>query len=495
MSKTVKTSTILNTTIDYRVGGFILLLCLLLLPLISFGTEEFPDTPAGDRASEILELINGSTSQSVEDYIGAAFAPSFRDGFPMQAHKSAFSMTRDSFGKLEIHEIEQSTPDNMAVVFKSADKEAYLRMVVQVEPDEPHRVLSLGFVPVQAPVENDAGSEGTVKSPANIDRENIDKKFSAKADKGEFSGVVLVAKDGRVIFQKAYGYASKESYKKNTPETRFNIGSCNKMFTSVAVAQLMERGKMDIDDPIGKYLDGFPEDIASRVTIRHLLQMKAGWGDYWGNEYYLSHRDDLKTVADYMSFIRNIPLDFEPGSNMQHCNTCFEVLGAIIEAVSGMDYYEYIRKYVYRPAGMKDTDSYGRDGAVENIATGYTNMREDGTRGSGFEHDNRPSLPVKGTPAGGGYSTVGDLLKYDTALRNFELLGRDYTYFAMNGFVGSPDEPSDPAGVSRAVGGAPGVCAFYGRDMNGGYTFIMLSNYDLPTGLDDMNEIIAEVGL
>ncbi len=472
-------------------------LCFIMLPQFSAESQTLPDSPAGKRAGEILGLINDSTSKAVEQYIETDFAPRFRDAFPIQAHLSAFSRTKDNFGKMEVAGVDQSGPNNIAVILKSTDKDAYLKLVVQVGSDEPHLVQMLGFARTEAPVGNNAGqaNDSQTKTPAEINWNEVDKKFAAKADSNEFSGVVLIAKEGNPVFEGTYGYASKEFNVKNNIHTRFNIGSCNKMFTSVAITQLMEQGKVGIDDPIGKYLDYLPEDIASKVTIRQLLKMTAGWGDYWDNEYFLAHRYDMKTVGEYMSFIKDIPLDFEPGSSMQHCNTCFEVLGAIIEVVSGMNYYKYIREHIYKPAGMTESGSYDRDSTVDNIATGYTNMNPDGSQGEGFVRNNRYILSIKGTPAGGGYSTVGDLLKYDTALRNFKLMGPEYTNFAMSGFEKSPGDAFDPQGVSRAVGGAPGVCAFYGRDMKNGYTFIMLSNYDLPTGLDEMRELISDLRL
>lgn len=493
MIRTLSVSSHAGLSVSNHMRLCLLIFCLILLPRFSSGVETIPDTPAGARAQEILDQINGSASLALEEYIAANFAPAFRDAYPLQAHTSAFSRTREKFGKMEVAKIDRAGENNLAIILKSVDKDAYLKLVVQVSSQEPHLVQSLGFAPAQVPAATDAGE--IEKGQNGINWDEIDKKFAAKADSNQFSGVVLVAKDGKPIFGGAYGYASKEFHVKNNMETRFNIGSCNKMFTSLGIAQLMEQGKISIDDPIGKYLDYFPDDIASKVTIRQLLQMKAGWGDYWDNEYFRAHRYDMEKVSDYMAFIKDIPLDFEPGTNVQHCNTCFEVLGAIIEAVSGMDYYDYIREHIYKPAGMSNSDSYRRDSAVENMATGYTNMADGQNPGTGFVHHNRYILSDKGTPAGGGYSTAGDLLKYDAAVRKFKLLGPDYAHFAMSGFVGNPGDPYEPARVSRAVGGAPGVCAFYGRDMKNGYTFIMLSNYDLPTGLDDMNAIIGALGL
>ena len=109
--------------------------------------------------------------------------------------------------------------------------------------------------------------------------EELHQYILKKAEASEFSGVVLIAKGGEPLFQKAYGYASKRFDVPNKVSTKFNLGSINKIFTTVAITQLMEKGKLSIDDPIGKYLNTFPREIADKVTIRLLLNMKSGWGD------------------------------------------------------------------------------------------------------------------------------------------------------------------------------------------------------------------------
>ena len=250
----------------------------------------------------------------------------------------------------------------------------------------------------------------------------------------------------------------------------------------------MEKGLLSIDDPIGKYLDIFPQEISDKVTIRHLLNMRSGWGDYWENEYYLANRDRLLTVTDYMDFIKNIPLNFAPGSNFQHCNIGYEVAGAIIEKVSGLDYFDYIKKNIYDVSGMTNSDSYYRDDSIENRAVGYTNMNRND---QAYLSDNIDILPKRGTPAGGGYSTVEDMLKFDNTLRNIKLLSSDYTNYLIGRFKGFPGDPFIlPNKTFSLVGGAPGVFAFLGLDFQSSYSIIVLSNYDHPMAMDVAIEII-----
>ena len=485
-----------------------ILLCLSLAA--SAVSVEFPDTPAGHRAKEFVSLLNGEFSRPAEEYIQNDYAPSFRDAFPLATHMQVFNTTKGMFGRLALAEVSQSTATQITFTLRSESRKAWLNVSLSVEDDPPHRIARLGIRPGSRPASLDkegradpeyskekAAKDSTVsvKKTIHVNPEELHKMISAKAENNEFSGVVLVARDGRPLFHRAYGYASKRFKVQNRLDTKFNLGSINKLFTAVAIAQLTEKGKLSLDDPIGKYLDIFPPQIAAKVTIRHLLNMRSGWGDFWGNETYLARVSRLRTVSDYMEFIKDMPLDFEPGTNFQHSNTGFDVAGAIIEKVTGEDYFDYVKRNIFVPAGMANSDSYHKDGPVENLAVGYTNMNRNDAEGTGYRWDNTYMMPPRGTPAGGGYSTAGDLLKYSQALRNHQLLSKPYTDYFLNRFNGKPGDPYIPQGQYRAVGGAPGINAYLAIDFVSGYTFIVLSNYDHPTAVNLTQEIITMCGL
>jgi len=487
-----------------------LLKSIILIICLAYGVgvaAEIPDTPAGNRAKEIIELLNGSSATKPEDYIKDNYSPTFRDAFPMAQHLSIFTSTAALFGKLTVDSVSGSGDNELKLDLKAESKNAWLRLNLNVEPEKPHRISSMMLAPMQPPEKSgisqsdqkdgNTGSEsGESQNLKPLDSEKLHQTLTQKARNNEFSGTVLISGNGDIVFHRAYGFASKRFNEKNTLETKYNLGSCNKLFTAIGIARLMQEGLVSIDDLIGKYLDCFPGDVGSKVTIRHLLQMRAGWGDYWANEYYLQNRNQLRDVSDYMEFIKDIPLDFEPGSNFQHCNTCYEVLGAIIEAVSGMDYFDYIREYIYKPAGMENSGSFDRDGPAENLAVGYTNMNPLSTEDEKYARTNDYFLSPRGTPAGGGYATTGDLLKFETALKGYRLLDKKYTHFLLNRWEGSPDDDWGlPSRIARTAGGAPGVSAEIVRDFNHGYTIIVLSNYDFPVANDVSSEIIDDLGL
>lgn len=463
-----------------------------------------PQTPAAQRAGEVLIQLNLADMEQAGKFIEQSYAPDFRDAFPIAMHLGIFTTTSSMFGELEVFKVINSGETSVSLLLRSVSRDAFIKLEISVEPENPHRITVMGLAPVPrpegSPVRTDPVGAGenkaiTVLDPQTINWADADKLLTTKADNNEFSGAVLIARDGKPLFSHAYGYASRKFGVKNSLETRFNLGSLNKLFTAVAISQLVEQGKVALDGQIGQYLEGFPPEISGKVTVRQLLQMRAGWGDYWDNEYYLAHRSELRDVSDYMEFIRAMPLDFEPGANFQHCNTCFEVLGAIVEYASGMDYYEYIDENIYAPAGMADSGSFHRDGPAGNLATGYTDMNPHDPEGRDYHWSNEFILPVRGTPAGGGYSTTGDLLKFDQAFRQFELLDQDHTEFVMSRFEGHPGDEFTARGISKSIGGAAGVGALYARDLESGITILILSNFDFPATIEAFREISELTGI
>jgi CubicO group peptidase (beta-lactamase class C family) len=313
-----------------------------------------------------------------------------------------------------------------------------------------------------------------------------------------FSGVVLIAKEHTVFFEKARGTADRGNNLCNNTETKFNIGSAAKMFTAAAIAQLAERGELSFEDTVEKYLDGFLHGAAGKITIDHLLTHTSGLGDIF-TPAYMADMNDVDTVEGFMSYITNQPLLSEPGTEFRYSNGGYIVLGAIIEKVSGEDYYSYIRRHITEPLGMINTDFYKKFDAVPNLARGYMNgpplPPPDGRPGpmplvdnrNAVWEDNISQLPLIGNPSGGCYSTVGDMLKFSTALKEYTLLSKEYTDLIMSGKVHTPMgeygygfEILDEGGY-RTVGhsgGAPGISAVFRILTDENYTVVILSNYD-----------------
>jgi CubicO group peptidase (beta-lactamase class C family) len=335
---------------------------------------------------------------------------------------------------------------------------------------------------VLPPVESDEAS----KEAALV--KEIESLLERAASAGTFSGAVLVARDGSPIFKKAYGMANREMKIANNLDTKFNLGSMNKMFTSIAIAQLAARGRLSFNDPIAKHLPDYPnKEVAAKVTIHHLLTHTSGLGNYM-SEAFFRNRANLKNVADLLPYFVNDALKFEPGARWQYSNAGFVVLGLVVEKLSGQSYDDYVKEHIFKVAGMKDTDSYA--GETPNLALSYTRATTDGGR----PQPDAPLRPIspfphKGSPAGGGYSTLGDLLKFDQALRTHKLLSAKYTEIVTTGKVDAPfgkyaygfgNEIFNGKRFFGHNGGAPGVAAQYDAYPETNYTLIVLGNYDPP---------------
>jgi CubicO group peptidase (beta-lactamase class C family) len=291
----------------------------------------------------------------------------------------------------------------------------------------------------------------------------LTKTLDSLATLGEFSGVALVAKGGAPVFERAYGMADREARRPNNLETGFNLGSINKFFTALAIRQLVAAGKLDIDSTLARAWPDYPNaDVARRVTIRQLLEHRSGIG---GNVFGApagGKRSDVRRLSDYLALFVNEPPQFEPGSRQQYSNAGFVVLGLLVERLSGEDYYDYVRRHIYEPAGLTRTGHWAVDSLPPNTAMGYTSGRLDAeTPRSGPATRNTELLPGRGSSAGGGYSTAHDLLRLLNALRAGRI------------------PAGGPAGVGIA-GGAPGINAVVEGDMPGGYDVIVLANLDPP---------------
>lgn len=306
-----------------------------------------------------------------------------------------------------------------------------------------------------------------------------------RAAAGDFSGVVLVAKDRKPILTQADGLADRARQTPNTPDTRFNVASIGKMFTAVAIAQLAQQGRVSFNDPISRYLPGFPAGIGDKITIAELLTHTSGLGDVFQRWHPTA---SPLSVSQLLRKIENEPLQFEPGSRFSYSNSGFVVLGAIIEAVTGQNYYDWVRAHVFEPAGMANTGWYALD-QVPNMAHGYVPVRQ---AGKPVAFQDAHGAGVGGNPSGGAYSTVGDLLRFAQALLGHKLLSAAMTNTVLSGKVDTgrpgPGEDKYAYGFAdsringvRIVGHNGGTLGYEGQlDIypDRGYTVVMLTNQD-----------------
>lgn len=433
-----------------------------------------PDSPVGKAFAAMLQAIETGEH---EKYIRTYFAERLFERFTMQDHLDFFGQMQRMHGGFAVTDksIKQATEYEFVAVVKSKNRDAWRRFELAVAPEPPHKLVSLGVDMAEEP----SGEPPLPAMTGTQILEYVQQDLTQRAENDAFSGAILIAQNGQPLLQQAYGMASKEFSVPNKIDTKFNIGSINKSFTQMAIAQLLEAGKIALDDPLSKYRPDFPKQIAEKVTIWHLLTMRSGMGSYWNDEWQAKWAT-IKTVEDLISIIKKVPLDFEPGTRRQYSNSGYVVLGAIIEKVTGQSYYDYIRERVYQPAGMHNTDAYELDQIVPNLARGYTQNRSKKPYKAKVLQNNLFLHSVKGSPAGGGFSTLGDLNRYIEALKNNTLAGEKYTNLALGRFEDDGSGESRPSGIGIAGGAPVGINAALEADFESGYTVIVLSNYDPP---------------
>ena len=251
---------------------------------------------------------------------------------PMEQHLGFFSSVHDFTRGVEFHSVQDAKPNEATVLLKAKLTGGWLALVVRVEAEAPHRIAGIGMRPPKPPA--------SALPPKKLTNDQIAQELKALtnklADADVFSGAVLLAKDGVPVFKAAYGMANKDFNVPNRIDTKFNLGSMNKMFTAVAVAQLVERGKLSFDDPLSKFLPDFPDKAsAEKIRIKHLLTHTAGLGGYFSRQWADSSRALYRTVDDMVKrAAADEKLLFEPGTRWQYSNTGMLVLGKVIEKVT-----------------------------------------------------------------------------------------------------------------------------------------------------------------
>lgn len=293
-----------------------------------------------------------------------------------------------------------------------------------------------------------------------------------------FSGVVLIADKENVQFHKAYGNAEWENQIPNLTDTKFNIGSIGKLFTQIMITQLIQEGKLNLDDNLKKIYPLYNNEYDERITVKHLLSFTSGLGDYFMIDEFRMQPDKFRNTGNLVSLIAKQPLHFEPGTSNRYSNSGYVALGGIIEKLTGKSYEENLKEKILNRLGMTNSGFIYKDTKKENTAKGYV-INPDGSKESTYER--LPNIP---TAAGGMYASAEDLLKLDRSLMNDNaLLNDEYKTLLSNRF--NYDESnswqelitSEDFGNGYA-GGSPGWNAVYVQNTAGKYTVIALSNFD-----------------
>jgi CubicO group peptidase (beta-lactamase class C family) len=248
-----------------------------------------------------------------------------------------------------------------------------------------------------------------------------------------FSGSLLVAKGGEVVLQKGYGFADVDRKAPFTVDTAFDIGSITKQFTAAAILKLEMQGKLSVQDPIGKWFDGVPEDKQA-ITLHHLLTHSSGLEDVFGDDYEEMPRDELVKQALASKLL------WAPGTRYRYSNAGYSLLGAIVEKASGKPYETFLHESLWQPAGMTRTGYRLQEKGP--LARGVQGGKDWGTP---LDHAWAPEGPWWNLRANGGVlSTVGDLYKWHRALEGEAILSKE-----AKAKIFTPHVPEDEEGTSH----------------------------------------------
>ncbi len=447
---------------DYRYAALLTFTLILVASTPTYAIQE------ADVQEEIALAWVEALNSGVEAM--AAFRAEYLEEPDRPGWQEMVSELRDSWGNLEIYGV-MIPEQNTVILGVVSERVGRFRLNFLFNDSNKLRGVDIGE-PRRNPF-----------PPLELDRSNnrpvetIDEYLSELADRDLLSGSVLIATNGEVWFEKAYGLASREFAVPNKVETRFDVGSFNKDYTRLAIMQLVADGRLALSDYVGRYLPDYPnERVRNEVTVEMLLEHRSGLGDYFTREYLETPMRVLREIDDYLPIWGPLPLEYEPGAREEYSNYGYTVLGAIIESVTGKSYPDYVQEHIFDPAGMESTGFFETDGVEPNVAVGYTYMDEMGRRSESLRK-NIYLEPVKGGPWGKSYSTARDLLRFFEAMFTGELIANEYNWLS-NGWDGQ----------MALAGGGPGLSAVLLIEDRIGV--IVLANHDEPGAEDVASQLL-----
>ena len=438
------------------------------------------------RIREMIEAVNSGDNATIRAYFGAQGDPN--------GVVNALTRYRVSGGyDLLRVEVVPNRPDLVAGIVRNriTGDEEYL--AARIEPQPPHRII---LFMARAPDEVAASWKlKRITSTAVTEKDRLQEIGSYLKRMGDaeiFSGAVVIARDGKPVFAQAFGYADREKKILNTPDTPFLIGSLNKLFTGLAVGQLVEEGKLSYDDPLSKFLPDFPDpESAKKIQIKHLLSHTSGLARE-GSPIDSGSSDPPITVKAMVDALERKPLTFEPGTKWTYSNMGFVLLGRVIEIATGQDYYDYVLKNVFARAGATSAGFplLPKNGvAVVPMAYPYEPGHD--AEGRMLIQGQLARQRGRGSPAGSAIVSALDLIKLSNAMKDGRIV-RPETFRLHSS--AKPELGSPNYGYGFIAGpyfGRPfvghngrsfGQCTEFGELRDTPYTVVVLSNlYHLPS--------------
>ncbi len=375
-----------------------------------------PDTAVGRLAGELIHHVSVDTPEQMRRWaptiLSADIAPPDQTGFVQKL----VAATRDS-GGVDVFDVrtDPRQPGLLQVAVKGRRGGRRALFVLAADPAKPGKIAQADLVAMQDP----SLYAGWPKGP--VSHVEMQRLINATLDRlvhtNDFSGCLTVSDGNKTVFDECRGLAERNFGVPIDHQTKFHIGSLNKMFTAVAVAQLVESDKLSWDSTLAQLVPEYPDQAAARnITVWQLLHHTSGLGDFLVPEFF-HNREQYVDPEDYLDLIARQPVLSEPGQ-WNYSNSGYVLLGRIIENVSGESYFDYVQQRVFAPAGMADSGFDTIEDVTPNLSVGYFRDEPFGTEWKAAWM----KIPFKGDPAGAGYSTNADLLRFARALREGELV-------------------------------------------------------------------------
>jgi CubicO group peptidase (beta-lactamase class C family) len=378
--------------------------------------------PVQGFATEVAALLEPSSRQAERKrFWETRLSTAARNRWPWDAFDRDIAALATASGGVDLLSVEPGTTPgrfNLGLRTRRQGLVRYIRL--RIDRDEPDRLFEVLAMPSPTPYPRADLPTGPM-SRADL-AAAIDRRLRFAADRDEFSGAVRVlAPDGAVVYEQAFGMADKAAGVANTPITRFHIGSADKSFTAIMAGWLIEAGRLSLDTRLVDILPDYPNrEAAAAITVRHLLTHSSGLGGLFDRPAF-DGKKPFRRMADLFPAFASEPLAFAPGSRAAYSNEGFVVLGAVIEQVTGESWYDLLARQVYQPAGMIRSGHPILGEPATGMAIGYQYGTDDALAlaGRGRNDDRRG---YRGNSCGGGYCTVGDMTAYIVALRAGRLL-------------------------------------------------------------------------
>ena len=438
-----------------------------------------PSTKPGELAGQFLKLCDAPQLGAITHWLTVNSAPelaaSGRIG-PIAYntyHECTFA------GGLRLKTTVESDPSSITVVLIGKKTNIWYRLTLNTNTEG--KVAGVGYRPTVPP----EGSLPKDLSDSAI-RDDLGHFVSRLTEAGRFSGVIIVARGRNPIVTIGAGYADRSKHSLMTGHTQFTLASMGKMFTGVGIGQLVDAHELSYTDPVGRFFPDYPNrTVREKVTVGMLLSHTAGLGDFLGMRTPEMLQNGVKRAAEFMPLYDNEEPAFTPGTSWAYSNAGLALAGAILEKVSGEAYPDYIRRHIFAPAEMTESNPNNVRYRSADLVVPYTHLTPSGPSEAWYE------APADiGSPAGGAISTADDLVRFADALRSGKLVsGATLREMSRNR---DPVPGGIPYGYAMDVenvygsmvvghnGGYAGVSTHLQIFLDAPYTIVVLENQDPP---------------